>query len=341
MPKSLMTEKYMHDCLAQFDEVSAQQFGGIHLRAIEHRAEPLAHKKVSVARLLAHFKEYADNENWFRAYWLFPSLDDLTAEEKITSFNLHQLSKSNEGTQKESDTIKRLLNAFRQIELVSIMLRFIRPDSFGMLTPPVASILDLHSGRDAVQTYLNYLDNLRAIRGHYKFDRAADADMALWVLEYRCNASGAHNSAIKQAFESDEFMLQLRAENLLKPLRHLSSARLASALLGVNNRLAALVGCYALEKNVKQWAQIEGVEKEAKRLAKDRVANKKNPTPSLSDYIVALKQSKTASLESVKQQLGYLHGIRNKVFHAEVKTPTEREIKKLVSAVLEIEQYRL
>ncbi len=338
-----MTKTYLHDCLAQFPKVSVQQFGcAPDLHAIEHEAEPLRTQKVSVGQLIRHFKKCADQESWFRTYWLFPSVNDLAMEEKEVSFNLHQLSKGNEGTPKEEAAIQDLLKVFRQIELVSIMLRFIRPDSFGMLTPPVAFILDLHSGRDAVETYLNYLCNLRSIRDHYQFSTAAEADMALWVLEYMCGTGETDNPEIKQAFESDEFMLQLRAKNLVAPLRRLSSARLASALYGVNNHLAALVGCYALEENVKEWARSEGVEGEAVRLAEEGAPEKKHPKPSLRDFAEALSQGgKTSSLEPVKLWLGYLYGIRNKMFHAQVKEPNPHEVHKLVEAVLEIEQHNL
>lgn len=333
--------EYLRNCLVQVPEVSMQQFGHIaDLRALEQDAKHLGTKTISVEDLLKHFKQAAKNESWFQTYWLFPSADDLTKEEKEISFNLHQLSKGKEGTPNEKNTIKDLLKAFRQIELVSIILRFIRPDSFGMLTPPVAFILDLHSGRDAVDTYLNYLSNLRAIRDHYGFSSAAEADRALWVLEHICNAGRADNKKIKQAFESDEFMLRLRAKNLVEPLSHLSSARLASALEGVDNHLAALVGCYALEENVKKWAQVEGVEKDAVHLAKESASNERHP--SLKHYIDALlKAGKTSSLKHEKQMLGYLPSIRNKMFHAEVKEPNPHEVSELIQAVLEIEQRNL
>lgn len=336
-----MTQTWLHDCLAQFPEISAQQFGCVpDLHAIERESEPLRTQRVSVERILTHFRKCAGKESWFRTYWLFPSIADLSDEEKNISFNLHQLSKGNEGTRKEKDAIKDLLKAFRQIELVSIILRFIRPDSFGMLTPPIASILDLHSGRDAVETYLNYLRNLRAIRDHYKFSTAAEADMALWVLDYMCNTDGGDSRKIKQAFETDEFVLQLRAKNLVEPLARLSSARLANALEGVDNHLAALVGCYALEANVKKWARAEGVEDEAVHLAQASAPKDKHPRPSLKHYAEALSNNeKATSLKQVRQMLGYLHDIRNKVFHAEVKEPKQHEVRKLVEAVLKIEQH--
>lgn len=209
-------------------------------------------------------------------------------------FHFHQLSKNNENSPKEGEVIRDLLGAFRHIELVSIILRFIRPESFGILSPPVEHVLALSRGKDHVETYRHYLHNLRAIRNEYEFDTAADADMALWVLEHKCYISETKDPEIEQAFKGDEFMLRLRAKNMVAPLfkHNLSPARLANALYEPEaseprNHMAVLMGCYALEKSVKELTDQEEVEEEAKQLAK-KESKKQKPTPTVKHRIEAL-----------------------------------------------------
>jgi len=323
---------YLHDCLRQFAEVSKKQWKRpFNLEALEAEVEDLRNsKKLSIAKLQC----FKNTEHWwFDKYWRLPSAADLPPDVEEVFFDFHQLSKGNEGKPKEQRVIEDLLQAFLSIELVSIILRFIRPDSFGILSPPVEHVLDLRRGRDAVQTYLNYLRNLRSIRDKYKFDTAAKADMALWVLAQKCYGIGTTGDPkIRQEYEKDRFMLRLRAENLVKPLGNLSPAWLATALHTVDDHLAALVGCWALEKSIKEWAKIEGVERKAVNLAK-----KANEKLNLRHYIEALPdKGKFFSVD--RGMLHHLREIRNKVFHAEVREPTPKYVSELVETVLEIEQ---
>ncbi len=334
-----MTKKYLHDCLEQFPDISKQRWERpFNMKALEDEVKKLDLKKLNVGKLQQCFKN--TKHWWFDTYWLLPSIADLPENMEEISFNFHQLSKGNEGKPRERQVIKDLLGAFRQIELVSIILRFIRPDSFGILSPPVEHVLDLRRGRDAVETYKNYLKNLRDIRDHYEFNTAAEADMALWVLEHKCYFSGMEDQEIKRAFETDEFMLQLRAENLVKPLCELSPAWRAMAFQNIDDHLAALMGCYALEENVKKWAIVEGVAEEAARLAKEEAKKSgynKPKQPTLHHYIEALaSKKKISSLEHGNLKL--MKKIRDKVFHAEVREPTKNEVKMLIETVLKIEQ---
>ncbi len=335
-----MAKHYLQVCLEQFPDVSKQRFNRqSDLQAAEKGAKHLQTGTVSVQAIHKHFHSSFKEKpeyGWFNDYWLFPSFDDFRKEDQQKTFTFHQLSKGNEGSKKEQDAIQDLLVIFRHIELVSNILRFICPDSFGILSPPIEYVLALRRGKNAVEVYMNYLRNLRDIRSHYGFSRVADVDMALWVLKHKCYDKKMVDAEIKQAFEKDEFMLQLRARNLVEPLNELSSVQLATALCGANNHLAALVGCYALEENVKKLAEIEGATEEAKRIAaKD---GRKSQKPNLTHYLEALKnKGKIEDLECGK--LSHLQkSIRNKMFHAAVSDPDPQEVKMLVKAVSDIAQ---
>jgi len=51
--------------------------------------------------------------------------------------------------------VAALLEVFKSVELVSIILRFVKPEHYGIISPPVERVLDVQRGSDAVETYLN------------------------------------------------------------------------------------------------------------------------------------------------------------------------------------------
>ncbi len=337
-----MTKKYLRDCLDQFPEVSQKRFGyPFDMQTIENDAEPLRSQAVSVRDIHEHFRQYfKDNHTlwWFNQYWLFPNLHDLAEAEQEKTFCFDQLSKGNEGSPKEILSIEDLLKAFRQIELVSIILRFICPVSFGILSPPVEHVLATSRGKTAVETYRNYLKDLRSIRDEYKFDTAAEADMALWVLKHKCYDENMKDEEICRAFNKDDFMLQLRAKNFGVLISNLSSAQLATAFSGVSTHLAALVGCYALEENAKKLvAGDPGVEAEAATMAKKKEKRNEPQNPSLGNYLDALK-SKRKITEDQHTRWKDIKKIRDRVFHADSRQLTPQEVQRLIKTVWEIEQ---
>ena len=260
-----------------------------------------------------------------------PSSTDVDPHLEDKTFDFHQLSKNNEDTHKERAVINDLLLAFRSIELVSIILRFIRPESFGILSPPVERVLDVRRGSGAVETYINYLRDLRKIRDHYEgLPRAADADKALWVLHEKCFSEPPEDPAMKQEYERDVFMQRLRAANLVAPLESLSLPRLAEALETVRNDLAGLVGCYAFEDGVRKRAELNKIPLRAKD-SSGRIVNRK-----MHEIIDELHNRKVIS-DLTAGIWRRLQGIRNDVFHAKVTAPTERDIRDLVQEVIEID----
>jgi len=260
-----------------------------------------------------------------------PSSTDVDPHLEDKTFDFHQLSKNNEDTHKERAVINDLLLAFRSIELVSIILRFIRPESFGILSPPVERVLDVRRGSGAVETYINYLRDLRKIRDHYEgLPRAADADKALWVLHEKCFSEPPEDPAMKQEYERDVFMQRLRAANLVAPLESLSLPRLAEALETVRNDLAGLVGCYAFEDGVRKRAELNKIPLRAKD-SSGRIVYRK-----MHEIIDELHNRKVIS-DLTAGIWRRLQGIRNDVFHAKVTAPTERDIRDLVQEVIEID----
>lgn len=236
---------YLHRCWTGFREVSEKKYGtAFDLPAVERA---VAHLRSQTPLTHADLRFFESPDHWwFEKFWVFPPEHHLTPILRRRKFNFWQLP-----TQEQA-VIASLLEVFKSIELVSIILRFIRPEFYGIISPPVERVLDVRRGSDAVETYLNYIGDLRAIQEHYRFRRAADADMALWVLHERCFGT-LRGQAIEKAYAHDRFMLRLRTKNLTAHLlSRYSYAQLADSLLPVNLELAAILAGIAFERMVRQ-----------------------------------------------------------------------------------------
>jgi hypothetical protein len=182
-------------------------------------------------------------------------------------------------------------------------------------------MLDIRHGRDPVETYLIYLSNLRKIQGYYGFGRIADVDMALWVLHEKCFGQN-RDPEIAKAYSRDDFMLQLRAGNLVAPLDGLSEARLAGALENIKPDIAVLIACHYLEILIKKLAE------------HFRIADL-DPNASLDSIIEALPNY--GPVDSKRKALwGRLRQIRNACFH-DGQLPGIRERKLLIEEINKLE----
>jgi len=239
---------YLHICFKTFREAIEKKYNRLFdLPAIEKSVKQLRRE---IPLSYSDLTQFESPQNWwFEKFWVFPPEHHISPTLKQRKFNFWGLP------DKENETIKSLYEVFRSIELVSIILRFIRPEHYGIISPPVERILDVRRGRDAIDTYLNYLADLRKIKKRYQFARVADVDMALWVVHEQCYGMSP-DPEIKKAYFGDEFLLQLRAKNLLSDLfARYSYSELAAALIPVNPELAAQIGGIAFERMVRNTAR--------------------------------------------------------------------------------------
>lgn len=242
-----MNGNYLHDCFEAFEEVTKKKYGtAYNYAAIESDVAPLRNQRPLTYDDLRYFES---PRNWgFWTWWFFPPEHHLTPELKRRRFNFWRLP------DKEQSVVDSLLNVFKFIELVSIILRFLRPEHYGIISPPVERILEVRRGSNAVETYLNYIGDLRRIKEHYHFKRVADADMALWVLHERCFGSTL-DEATRKEYRDDPFIRELQAKNLMEHfLADSTYAQLARSLLHTNHKLAGQIGGMALERMV--WARV-------------------------------------------------------------------------------------
>ena len=113
--------------------------------------------------------------------------------------------------------VEDLLVPIQQIEVVSIVLRFVFPEEFGIMSPPVLRLLNVVPGPDSVRQYLRYLSVLGKLRERYQqssgLKNIADYDMALWTaahLDWPDDADRLHKE-----MDQDKDFQKIRLSNLM------------------------------------------------------------------------------------------------------------------------------
>jgi hypothetical protein len=298
---------YLQRCFRSFREIIEKKYPGkiFDLPAIERSVKHLRrHAPLSYADL-ARFE--SPKHWWFEKFWVFPPEHQISPHLKRRKFNFWALPK------RESEVIDSLHEVFRSIELVSIILRFIKPETYGIISPPVERILEVRRGSDAKQTYINYLADLRRIKAHYGFARVADADMALWVVHEKCYGE-PRDPEITKAYHGDAFLLELRAKNLMDHFfDQYTYAELAKALARFKPKLAAQIGGIAFEQMVRERAAVFG----------DHYADK-----DLETLIDTLRTDRAID-DLTKGQWHNARKVRNKAIHAG-GDPTHNELTSLL-----------
>lgn len=164
-----------------------------------------------------------------------------------------QLPKNVASMQQKKDAVRPLYDQLKHIEVVSVILRFVCPHEFGILSPPVVSLLNLAPAEDEehVEHYLRYISTLEQIRKRYRtLQRLADIDMALWTAAHL--SRDPQFEELNQSMFTDMFFQKVRLRNALRGLgRHWGKTNqervvLSQVLLKHDSRLAALIAgvCY-------------------------------------------------------------------------------------------------
>jgi hypothetical protein len=86
-----------------------------------------------------------------------------------------QLSPDTLSRRGKRKAIEILYGAFKHIEVVSVVLRFLCPEEYAILSPPVASLVNLSWAEleDQVSYYCRYLSSLESLRSHGCLEKLA------------------------------------------------------------------------------------------------------------------------------------------------------------------------
>lgn len=242
-----MSGGYLKRCLDLFGETVEERYGWRpDYAGLEKALEP-----VRLSRRAFGYQDLETIQNgryWdFRQFWRFPSHSDIRQE--MEPAEMSRLFR--ELPVDEAQVIGRLHSAFKYIQNVSVVLRFLLPEHYGIISPPVEKVLEVRRGRTEVETYLNYLRDLRDLRDHHGLDRAADADMALWVLQERILSSYQDIELLRE-FRQDTWLLRRKAVNLLAELAEVDQPlALARALVEAHVPLAVMIAGFEFERRLR------------------------------------------------------------------------------------------
>lgn len=256
--RGALSREYLHICRDLHPKVTEIRYGRAqHLHRIEDEAA-----EVRSGRRLTYddIERIRNSEVWNAdvfGYW--PTRTEVESILKSTEWDFWNLPK------REDEAIASLLLVFRQIEPVSVILRFIVPKHYGILSPPVEKVLGLGPFRRHPEKYCAYLRNLREIRDVKNFDTAADVDMALWALQLgvldgllSSHLPDNEYKALQEGFKQDSKLREIWAGNLTRPLfSDISRVELAEALLGTDLELAGQIAGIEFERSVKRLVQAD------------------------------------------------------------------------------------
>ncbi|MBI1817580.1 MAG: hypothetical protein HYR72_21600 [Deltaproteobacteria bacterium] len=188
----------------------------------------------------ADLRVVEESNDWAYAKWWPPLSSGLQGSFKLPE-NLGQ-------RRSRREAVQVLYEKVRDIEVASVILRFVCPRYFGIISPPVMHLLNL-TPKESIETYLTYTEILQTLADHYRMERVADIDMALWTAA-QLYISPLYAELTKQ-MNGDAFFQETRLRNLVANLRLESgvSDRLlfAKVLLDHEHVIAGVIAARAFE----------------------------------------------------------------------------------------------
>lgn len=245
------SDDYLHVCAARHHEL-LQILSG-HKQDVDAIERSLAKVKSHRHLTYATVQAIVESPNFKagRQFWTWPSKDEIEsglAKEEIDFWNLPK---------NEKTVLKKLRTVFRTFEAVSVILRFLVPKHYGILSTPVEHLLGIQPSRESIDRYLNYVKDLREIRDKRGFDTAAHADQALWTLQIGVYGGKLPDvDAIKKAHAKDGMLRAIRVKNLADALfEPMSKIDLAEALAPHRLELASQLAALEFERAVRGYAK--------------------------------------------------------------------------------------
>jgi hypothetical protein len=87
------------------------------------------------------------------------------------------------GWEGRKEVVELIFKKIKNIEVVSVLMRFIDPENYGIISPPVEKMLGIQPEDDHIKYYLSYLGMLKKFVYNYeKPAKIAHMDMAVWCL---------------------------------------------------------------------------------------------------------------------------------------------------------------
>lgn len=252
-----MDKHYLRECYDLHAELAKRKYGRAQdLHEIERHAVDIRNsRRLTYDDIEIFTRNRFLDVNMF-GYW--PRRNEIADELEKREFDFPNLP----GKEAEQQVIRELQSVFHQIQLVSVILRFVDRMNYGILSPPVEQVLGMGPTRYHLDKYLLYVKNLRRIRDAPNgLSTAADVDVALWVLSVGVLNEELNDEAtcnrLKEQYANDPLLRAVRVENLTGQLfGELHRREIAEALARCSarsaNELAGQIAGIEFEKSIKE-----------------------------------------------------------------------------------------
>jgi hypothetical protein len=218
--------------------------------------------------------------------------------------------------------VQRLLSVFHNIGTVSLLLRFVHPELFGIFSTPVIHLVQV-TRPATLDLYLAYCEELVRWCDHFKMATAAQTETALWVFaEFTKNADSDESAAsAKRSFDDDLWVQRERAAQVIRPFfRRYGRLQLARILLDEDQILSGKIAAEEYERLLNCVSL---------RLHKKPLAFQKGAAPAL---VQELADKAHIRVED-RTDLDRVWEIRNKVVHPLGKRPEREEVEIMIDYI--------
>ncbi|MCR4397273.1 MAG: hypothetical protein NUW07_11175 [Candidatus Saccharicenans sp.] len=307
-----MAKFNLKELLPYYQEMAILKYGGtLDFERLEKSMEPLGREEFSYRHL-----ETLEEDNLFPAWWKLP---ELLPEELET---LKWVFKNPQP--RDQDLLQKLFDIFKNIEILSCLLRVICPQHYGIYSAPVENLLSIKA-ETPVKKYLTYLENLAELQEEYRLERIADVDMALFALccllnEGYIRQNPGYHQIYVDYLERPNLVKKISARNALRHLRqeNIFYLDLAESFLETDPEIAGILAGKELEGLINNlW------EKE-----KDKSGHKFYKPLTMPEKLEELARRKVFS-DQVKEDIQGWWDTRNDCVHLNLSEARESQLQDL------------
>jgi hypothetical protein len=221
--------------LDRYPEICKQKYGRAYsFRALEKKFEPLCtgNRWLAAKDVMNIFDPTATP---FGRYWTRPNEKELDQILKKARLVLGPAPSD------PRELVRRGLEVLHSIGIVSLTLRFVHPDRFGIFSTPIMNLLQVHRPR-TIELYVAYCDELRAWKEHFRLDSVADTETALWTYHELAAGETGESEEPRGRFAADVWIQRRRVAQVLRPfLRSYGPLELARILVEEEPKLAGKI----------------------------------------------------------------------------------------------------
>lgn len=134
--------------------------------------------------------------------------------------------------------IGRMIETLGSLGAASVVLRFVHPAEFGVLSTPLMDFLRLNRPTPTA-LYLAYCDELREWQKHFRMRNMAETEMGLWVL-HELTKDGAEDYR-RRAFDNDLWVQRRRMAQAIGPFQGYIGLERAQLLAETDPNLAGQI----------------------------------------------------------------------------------------------------